>query len=383
MVTSVEIKDGLGVWAVQHGVLSDEGLLKRLGQHGDPNLIPFDETHAEFFKTRKITNITAARYQGRDLITVSSRLGIAITKMSNLKQVFADKWGNENFHLRFTVERSFKIDQSIPATYNPVYSNTSDNGHPIISCGSSIGLGNQRNAGTLMAIGESKEFGLVGISCNHVTGGCNTADRGTPIVCPGIQDVISRTAELTLIGRHSFTAPMSQGLPDILPDVVANNCDISFFQIDDEQAQRLSSMQGEGDNAYDTPVKFASIGNSQIKVKKWGRTTGFTRGLINRIVTDPEPIDYKITSYFGPASSQIFNGTVYFKDFYEVEPFGTEPFHVAGDSGSLVVTDTATTEKIVGILIGGTDKKPYRTFVLPIKTVLKKLGVTLIANHNI
>jgi hypothetical protein len=368
-----DIQNGLMMWAMKFGVLTDDALREASSISGNADLIPFDSSHADYFKTRKIVKITARRKSSKRIFSLFSRLPIARTKASKLTELFNKRYLDEGYLLEVGVHKPFKIDQSIKSTFDPIYYRGKQ-----IACGSSVGLGNQRNAGTLTALGKASDGALIGISCNHVTGGCNTARPGTPIVVPGIQDVSPEQHEIKVIGVHDFTGPMSQGLPQVFK--ISTNCDIAFFQINDKQSKLLSSMQGSGPDAYDTPTTFAKV-KEELLVQKWGRTSGRTRGKIKKIVSEPESIDYKITSYFGPTSSQVFNGTVYFCDFYEVESRGADPFSIGGDSGSLVVTDeSGKQEKVVGILIGGNDSKSY---VLPLKSIFKTLKVTLLNGHNV
>ncbi len=94
-----------------------------------------------------------------------------------------------------TTAPSYKVDQSLQ-TFGPFEPIRRHQGR--IACGSSIGIGNQRNAGTLTAIAIDDQEQLFGLSCNHVVGGCNTALPGTPIVIPGIQDVSADSSEITV-----------------------------------------------------------------------------------------------------------------------------------------------------------------------------------------
>lgn len=373
MPSPEDIQNGLLMWAMKFGVLTDDALREASSLSGNADLIPFDSSHADYFKTRKIVKINTRRKGSKRIFSLFSRLPIARAKASKLTDLFNKRYLDEGYLLEVGVHKPFKIDQSIKSTFDPIYYH---NGR--IACGSSVGLGNQRNAGTLTALGKTSDGRMIGISCNHVTGGCNTARPGTPIVVPGIQDVSPEQHEINVIGVHDFTGPMSQGLPQVFD--ISTNCDIAFFQVNDKQSKMLSSMQGSGEDAFDTPTTFAKA-KEDLLVKKWGRTTGRTRGKIKKVVSEPESIDYKITSYFGPTSSQVFNGTVYFRDFYEVESRGTDPFSIGGDSGSLVVTDgSGKPEKVVGILIGGNDSKSY---VLPLQSIFKSLKVTLLNGHNV
>lgn len=374
-ISSNDLKNALYAWAIQNGVLADDAMREALGLGGDARLLPFDNSHADYFRTRKIIKVSASgditsRSSKEKKLSIATRLPIAISKRQRMSREFAKLFGDLGFVLELVVEKPFKVDQNIQSTYKPIYSHDS-----FICCGSSIGLGNQRNAGTLTALARNDDGGLLGVSCNHVTGGCNTASIGTPIVAPGIQDISPDQNEITVIGLHDSTGPMSQGLPQVFD--ISSNCDIAFFDINDPSI--LSSMQGEDQQAYDTPTQFAKV-KEGLRVKKWGRSTGLTHGEITKIVTEPESIDYHVVSYYGPTSSQTFKGTVYFATIYEIESIGVNEFSGGGDSGSLVVSDDAGKEKVVGILIGGNNLKSY---VLPIKEILKNRKISLISQHNV
>lgn len=367
---SHNLVEGLLAWALEHGVLADSIANMNAATDGDAGLAPFTHDEAEFFRTRKIMRVSFRIEGNRSVISIYSRLGIAKTKVIELKQVFDGRYSEKGIRLEVAVSKPFKVDQNIQSAFEPIYRHGK-----VIACGSSVGLGNQRNAGTLTALGVTKDGMQIGISCNHVTGGCNTARPGTPIVVPGIQDVSPEHDAIHVVGFHDFTGPMSQGIPSVFN--VSKNCDIAFFQLIDDAS--LSSMQGSGDGSYDTPITFAKISRN-LAVKKWGRSTKLTRGRVTNTIREPEPIEYNVTSYYGPTSSQVFKGTVYFEGIYEVESLDSSVFSAGGDSGALVVTAKDGEEKIVGILIGGNKDKSY---VLPLKRILKNQKVTLINGRNI
>ncbi|GHA08118.1 hypothetical protein GCM10008090_17440 [Arenicella chitinivorans] len=361
----------LYAWAIRYAILADVAMRDAVSLAGDPNSIPFTPEQAAYFKTRKIVKIASTSRGKTTVYTIATRLPIARRKREALSATFASAFQGENVLLEVVVLKPFKVDQQVQGTYNPVYLHNDR-----IACGSSLGLGNQRNAGTLTALARHQETSkLLGISCNHVTGGCNTAGVGTPIVVPGILDVSPDNHEITVIGLHDSTGSMSQGLPQVFD--IADNCDIAFFELTDQNL--LTSMQGQGADAYDTPSNFARI-REGMTVKKWGRSTDLTRGEITRIVNEPESIEYNVVSYYGPTSSQVFKGTVYYPQLYEVESIGVEPFSAGGDSGALVVSDHDDAPKIVGILIGGNTSKSY---VLPLRSVLKRHQLDLVGGVNI
>lgn len=360
-----QVKDSLYTWAMHHGILQNSRSIDETNE----KLVPFSDQSIEYFRFRKIVRINADEKLKR--ICIFTRQNIAAAKVKKLLDEFADEYGSK-IKLKVDVSKPFKVNQSVDnyGRLDPI--------HKVgrrFSCGSSIGVGNQRNAGTLTALGLLDDT-LVGISCNHVIGGCNTCRPGTPIVIPGIQDIQPEINEITVVGFHNKTAPMSQGLPSMIN--IMNNCDLAVFDVKDEKI--VSSYQGKGKEKYDTPTDFAVVKN-RINVKKWGRSTGLTKGTIANVISDgDESIEYNVISYFSPSLSQTFRGTVYYDTIYEVESSSGKPFSLGGDSGSLVVTDNGIgNEKIVGIIIaGGKDK----TIVLPIEDALKQLGVKVVNGHG-
>ncbi|MEM9597594.1 MAG: hypothetical protein AAGD06_25225 [Acidobacteriota bacterium] len=331
--------------------------------------MPFEEEAAEFFRTRKIVRVVG---EGHEL-SIFSRLPIAKTKKLALKKAFREKHG-ARFKLTISETKPFKVDQKVQryGKFEPIRLHRG-----AICCGSSVGLGNQRNAGTLTALAKNREGRLFGLSCNHVVGGCSIAQPGIPVVCPGIQDVSVEHDTIRVIGFHEKPAQMAQGLPSVID--IGKNKDLSCFEIHPEV--QLTSQQGTGDKAYDTPSTFAEI-ELGLPVKKWGRSTGFTEGQITYISKGkrPEAIEYNVTSFYGPMNSQTFKGTVYYDLVYEVSPSG-KPFSLGGDSGALVVTDRGEgDEQIVGIVIAGETSK---SVLLPLQPALDELGLTLISAYNV
>ena len=165
-----QLKQDLLAWAASCGILSENALRGAGAIIGDPGNVPFSVAHAGYFKTRKIEKISATRTGRNYVFSIFSRLPIAKSKADTLKREFLKKFANDGYSLEIGVSRSFKIDQNVQDTLNPVYFHRRR-----FACGSSIGLGNQRNAGTLTGLARGPENRLLGISCNHVTGGCNAA----------------------------------------------------------------------------------------------------------------------------------------------------------------------------------------------------------------
>ncbi len=354
-------------WARNNGILSENVPFEMVG---DINLVPFEGVMAEYFRTRKIVRVEVEHRR----ISIFSRLPIAITKKKALKKSFEDAYGHHRYELTIDSSKPFKVDQAVQAygKFEPLRMHKK-----AICCGSSIGLGNQRNAGTLTALARGENDSIFGLSCNHIVGGCSIAQPGTPIVSPGIQDVSVENNDIFVIGDYMRPAQMAQGLPSVTQ--FHKNRDLACFEI--RKNAKITSLQGSGKNAYDTPITFAKpvVG---LPVKKWGRSTGLTHGEITYVGKSkrPEPIDYNVTCYYGPMNSQTFKGTVYYDEVYEINPIGP-PFSLGGDSGALVVTDNPEQpEKIVGIVIAGGKNK---SVVLPLKVALNELKLKLISGYNV
>ncbi len=372
------VRDAVLAWAARHGVLTPTAASDPGVQRGDPDILPFESQHAEYFRTRNIVRVNAEEGQKRQEIKIFSRLKVAETKIAVLKDLFDKQFVESRIRLQIGVSKPFKVDQAVQSygRFEPIHRFDGR-----IACGSSVGIGNQRNAGTLTALARHLEDpdNLYGISCNHVVGGCSTARPGTPIVVPGIQDVSADHDEINLIGVHFSAASMSQGLPSVAD--ISTNRDLACFQLKDPD--QVSSVQGSGENAYDTPKTFAGV-KVGLAVQKWGRSTGLTYGKVSHILTDGQPVDYNVTSYYGPMNSQVFKGTVYFKEIYEIEPSGglnssTTPFSLGGDSGALVVSRKAPARVVGMVIAGGRDK----SLLVPLKPALEALKLKLLTGHNV
>jgi len=380
--TPQELRDALATWAQQNGILADTASGNLVGVSGDAGILPFEDEFATYFRTRKIVRITyqePANALDNTILTLFSKLPIAKTKAESMVSAFNREFGSKGIILRIDASKPFKIDNTVLAygQFEPV--RQTDDG--MICCGSSVGIGNQRNAGTLAALAVKKgakgNGPIYGLSCNHVVGGCSTGRPGTPIVVPGIQDVSTEHSEIWVIGDHASVARMSQGLPSVTD--ITDNHDLACFTI--RENAPVSSMQGAGDDAYDTPTRIVAKVRAGLPVKKWGRSTGFTQSRVDNVVTDGEPVEYDLTSYYGPMNSQRFRGTVYYGQIFEVPATNEGPFSLSGDSGSLVVTnEPGKKERAVGIVVAGDASK---SIVLPIQAALRNLNLVLLSGHNL
>lgn len=239
------------------------------------------------------------------------------------------------------------------------------------SCGSSISPGNSRSAGTLGALVRDEAGALFGISNNHVTGLCNHSSVGVPILAPGVLDVDAGRLHPFTIGVHKAVLEMNVGTQGNID--ISRNSDVAIFSILNENV--VTSLQG---GIYDTPTLVEDPAEGMV-VEKVGRTTGHTRGKIVGRELGPLTVSCS-ASEFG------FSGHIMFENTWIVHGEG-EAFSTGGDSGSLIVSVKENGERAaVGLLFaGGQDAIApgnQRTFFLPIRPILERLGVQLVGGHH-
>ncbi len=240
------------------------------------------------------------------------------------------------------------------------------------TCGSSVSVGNNRDAGTLSCLVRDNAGVLYGLSNNHVTGSCSYAGVGLPIVAPGIFDVAPNALPPFTLGFHSRSLPLVAGSADNVDPKA--NLDAALFRIAKEAV--VSSYQGD---SYDTPAQAGALLDN-MDVEKVGRTTQHTRGRVISQIYGAHPIQYGIPLY-------QFSGFVAFDPVFAIAGVG-QLFSDNGDSGALITTVDQSGQRIaVGIVVGGKNDKSAPgeklTIALPILPILQGLGVTLVSGHNV
>ena len=188
-----------------------------------------------------------------------------------------------------------------------------------ITCGSSTAPSGASYAGTFGALVE-KDGNLYALSNNHVFGECNHTPDGYPILCPSAIDVGRGLPHPRTLFTHSGLVPLHSGDPH---HVDPAELDASIAQVIDPQT--VSSQQGRH---FDTPPATRDPRPSDT-VKKVGRTTGLTFGVVESQLSGVFPLPYKTPK---------FKATVYFTNVWLVRGVD-ENFALPGDSGSLVVTE--------------------------------------------
>ncbi len=145
--------------------------------------------------------------------------------------------------------------------------------------------------------------------------------------------------------------------------------DIALAEVVDPA--RVSSWQGDDVDGFDTPAS-ATPPYTGLAVKKFGRTTGFTKGTVESYLNTPFAIPYK---------SRHFNATVWFRDMWTVRGEPGTPFALQGDSGSLVVAGDA--DSAVGLVFAVGGYGDY-AIIIPMTHVLQQFGgLMLVTGHGV
>lgn len=232
-------------------------------------------------------------------------------------------------------------------------------GHPAITAGT-IGTRVKDGAGNFYAL-----------SNNHVYANQNDANSivnngfGDSALQPGPYDGGSDTEyyqigtlydfepiDFSLSGENDMDAAIAKIL-DPVDDFVSNST------LSDGYGTPNSAIFGDSNG----DVRFDDINALlELRVQKYGRTTGFTRGTVDAINVYVQ-VCYKQWWIFCRKSA-------YFSNQIQISPAG---FSGGGDSGSLIVTDDAN-KNPVGLLFAGSDTT---TFANRIDLVLSRFGVTI------
>ena len=187
------------------------------------------------------------------------------------------------------------------------------------------------------------------LSCNHVFARMNAATTGEAIVQPGRSDVSCAQNTNDQIGTladyetlvYSYTA--------------SNVMDAAIVSTDTSKVSISTPIDG-----YGTPSAVTISPSLNLRVQKYGRTTGLTQGEITIVNT-------AITVTYGVSPTRFVGQIV-------AEPLKkNNPFADGGDSGSLVVSDDANVNP-VGMVFG---KSNDMVFLNPIDTILSRFNVQI------
>ena len=233
-----------------------------------------------------------------------------------------------------------------------------------IACGSSCAPTSENLSGTLGALVRAAgSHQLYILSNNHVLAGCNHVPLDQPILSPSSADGKPSLRAPGEIARHERIHELRSGSPNFV-----NPCDADLALARATDPTILSSWQGDA-NGYDTPA--ASLEpKSGMRVKKFGRTTALTHGLVEARVIAPMPVGY---------TSSHFKGTVWFTNVWTVRGVNGA-FALPGDSGSLVVSEDGAHS--VGVVFAANPGGEYG-WIIPMPCVLQSFGgLRLVSNHG-
>lgn len=355
-----EVAESLATWAKEHNLFSAVGIEEAVEEDADP-IIERASSFAsqavqEILRKRAINLIGFSEPERKVIVFTSGKVN-----KSDLKIL---PFHTDGFGFQYVHGGVALVKGSAPPAATRTFHLNGD----AYTCGSSIFPAHCVGAGTLGLIARDPATGeLFGLSNNHVTGACNNAMPGLPILAPGPLDATESACDPFTIGRHHRLLPINDGIPENID--IAHNCDVGVFKIADPL--RVSSMQGA---VMDTPAEVAQPLPSQ-RVQKVGRTTGHTTGKIIAQAATPVPVLYAVNEY-------NVRKTVYFNDVFIVQGDGGMPFSKPGDSGSLVVgTGTDGKDVAVGIVFAGNEPRGH-SFILPLPGILSTLGLEIVSGHN-
>ncbi len=236
-----------------------------------------------------------------------------------------------------------------------------------ICCGSSCAPTSGNCSGTLGALvrkAGSQQIYL--LSNNHVFGGCNHVPQNQPILSPSSNDSRADIRAPTEVGRHAEIHELRTGDPSFV-----NPCEADLALARATNPTGLSSWQGEAGSGYDTPTR-SQPPVSRMLVKKVGRTTGLTHGIVQSAIPSPAPLPY---------TARHFKGVVWFHNVWVVRSADGSEFALPGDSGSLVVAEDGSSA--VGVLFAASRSGEYG-WVIPMPYVIGTFGgLRLVAGHGV
>lgn len=236
---------------------------------------------------------------------------------------------------------------------------------PRIACGSSCAPGVERYAGTFGAIIRRAAGALFALSNNHVFAACNHTPPGMPILAPATMDTRAGRAAPSEFARHEAMVELRSGDPDLVPCMTLDAAIAAL-----SNPANVSSWQGDADG-FDTPAAVLPL-RSGLKVKKIGRTTGLTSGTVEAFTPTPWMLPYKTSR---------FTANVWFTNTWTVRSNDADPFALAGDSGSLLVTEDG--QHAVGLLFAANTSGSYG-IIMPIGDVLAAFGnATLLSGYGL
>jgi hypothetical protein len=233
-----------------------------------------------------------------------------------------------------------------------------------IACGSSCAPAGEEHSGTLGALVRRNDDPnrLFILSNNHVIASCNQTPIATHIMSPSNADYRPSGTPPVAIGQLSSIVELRSAHYSHVPP--------AFFDaaLAEARPELLSSWQGDDISGYDTPSEIIRPFTG-MAVKKFGRTTKLTNGIVTDKIALAKPIEYR---------HKTFSAICWFTDIWAVEPEKPgDAFSLPGDSGSLVVTSGNPSS--VGIVFAGAKGLSY---MIPLKELSEAMGFQLVSAHG-
>jgi hypothetical protein len=215
-----------------------------------------------------------------------------------------------------------------------------------VPIGVSTGNAEECSAGT---IGARVRAGsnVYALSNNHVYALEGNAGESSEILQPGLYDTGCAYKAANHLGTLADYAPIE------FTTKASNVIDAAIALTNEASLNTKTPANGYGEP--DSQAQAATVG---LAVQKYGRTSSLTTG--------------KVIAVNAEVNVAYSKGTAHFVDQVVVE--GKKPFLKSGDSGSLLVTQTAANP--VGLLFAS-DASGKFAFANPIEDVLAEFGVTI------
>jgi hypothetical protein len=211
-------------------------------------------------------------------------------------------------------------------------------------------------SGTLGALVQDRKGRLYILSNNHVLARTNRGHKRELITQPGLVDANC------MLGTDAAVAALTKRLGIHFGMHSKNVMDAAIAQVlpgDVDPSGNIVGIGTLGTGTVDPVVGLA--------VQKSGRTSGVTHGVI-------AAVEVSILVTYDKQCG-VGSQTAAFLHQIRITPGAFGDFSQGGDSGSIVVEDTNTCPRVVGLLFagGGGD-----TFANPIEPILSKLKVTIV-----
>ena len=226
---------------------------------------------------------------------------------------------------------------------SPIKFKTPTNNHRPPFPGISVGH-YQVTAGTLGCFVKDGKGKTYVLSNNHVLANTNRGFYKDPILQPGKLDGGRRRNDV--IAELTYLVELDLQNPNMMDAALA---ELTLDSTPVYLVNQTNKIAGSID-----PV-------NKMKVEKYGRTTGHTKGRITTRSMDLK-VEYDAGREIG------------FRDQMQIKGYGGKMFCDGGDSGSLVFQ--SDTLKAVGLLFAGDDDGT--TYASPIKDVLTELSVKIL-----